>query len=393
MSRRFRDEQPFGSDSFLDVIANIVGILIILIVVVGMKVANQAAEMPELPVVETTESPAVAARHEELMSVRGEIADAAALLEAAGNRHTQTLSQSDALAKTLRSSADDEGQLKAALARSHHRRDEQQDETLVNQLELAKVQSQSDDLKGRQTNLITRLTSLRNTTVHTDLKLAKLSKELSDAEDERWLVSLETQRLREVLKETVEAPTVPIDRLKHRLSPVSSFASDEEVHFRLSDGGVSHIPVEALLNRLKSQVRSRGATIQRFSRYEGTVGPIEGYTMTYSVERERLSSLQSMQYGATGFRVAVSRWTITPTRQLRAESAQEAVRPGSRFRQVVETLHPGSTVTIWTYPDSFADFPALREVAHALQLKVAGRPMPEGTPIVGSPSGSQTRSQ
>ena len=32
MSRRARDEEAFGSDSFLDVLANIVGILIILIV-------------------------------------------------------------------------------------------------------------------------------------------------------------------------------------------------------------------------------------------------------------------------------------------------------------------------------------------------------------------------
>ena len=44
MSRRsVKTEQEFGSDSFLDVIANIVGILIILIVIVGLKVARQPA--------------------------------------------------------------------------------------------------------------------------------------------------------------------------------------------------------------------------------------------------------------------------------------------------------------------------------------------------------------
>ncbi len=41
MSRKNRDnEQSFGSDAFLDVIANIVGILIILIVVAGVKVSR-----------------------------------------------------------------------------------------------------------------------------------------------------------------------------------------------------------------------------------------------------------------------------------------------------------------------------------------------------------------
>ena len=42
MSRRaHRPELEFGSDSFLDVVCNIVGILIILIVVVAVKVERQ----------------------------------------------------------------------------------------------------------------------------------------------------------------------------------------------------------------------------------------------------------------------------------------------------------------------------------------------------------------
>jgi hypothetical protein len=46
MSRRGTDaEQEFGSDSFLDIIANIVGILIILIVVAGVKVARQGDDV------------------------------------------------------------------------------------------------------------------------------------------------------------------------------------------------------------------------------------------------------------------------------------------------------------------------------------------------------------
>lgn len=41
MSRRSRrDEIGFGSDSFLDIIANIVGILIILIVIAGVRVSQ-----------------------------------------------------------------------------------------------------------------------------------------------------------------------------------------------------------------------------------------------------------------------------------------------------------------------------------------------------------------
>src|SRR5215467_1261972 len=46
MARKIREsEAGFGSDSFLDVIANMVGILIILVVVVGIRVK----QMPQVP--------------------------------------------------------------------------------------------------------------------------------------------------------------------------------------------------------------------------------------------------------------------------------------------------------------------------------------------------------
>ena len=49
MSRRKSSgDQEFGSDSFLDIIANIVGILIILIVVAGMKVARQPTLLSDI---------------------------------------------------------------------------------------------------------------------------------------------------------------------------------------------------------------------------------------------------------------------------------------------------------------------------------------------------------
>ena len=46
MSRRREFEIMFGSDSFLDVVANIVGILIILIVIAGVRV-SQAPPKPK----------------------------------------------------------------------------------------------------------------------------------------------------------------------------------------------------------------------------------------------------------------------------------------------------------------------------------------------------------
>jgi hypothetical protein len=45
MSRRHSGENEFGSDSFLDVLANMVGILIVLVVIAGIRVVRG----PDLP--------------------------------------------------------------------------------------------------------------------------------------------------------------------------------------------------------------------------------------------------------------------------------------------------------------------------------------------------------
>src|SRR5258708_26917009 len=48
MSRKNRSEEEFGSDSFLDVLANIVGILIILIVSAAARVERGPAASPTI---------------------------------------------------------------------------------------------------------------------------------------------------------------------------------------------------------------------------------------------------------------------------------------------------------------------------------------------------------
>ncbi|MCA8999728.1 MAG: hypothetical protein KDA80_22215, partial [Planctomycetaceae bacterium] len=56
MARRTDHQPEFGSDSFLDIVANIVGILIILIVVAGVRVAQapvlSSVVMPEVVIEE-----------------------------------------------------------------------------------------------------------------------------------------------------------------------------------------------------------------------------------------------------------------------------------------------------------------------------------------------------
>src|SRR5258708_2246433 len=69
--RRPRGELQFGSDSFLDVVANIVGILIILIVIAGLRVSKMPVVLTpvEKPVSTDTSSPPVASSLPEIVNL------------------------------------------------------------------------------------------------------------------------------------------------------------------------------------------------------------------------------------------------------------------------------------------------------------------------------------
>ncbi len=382
MSRRAqRPELEFGSDSFLDVVCNIVGILIILIVVVGVKAQRQPAVVDAVNTVDdkqVDQSMLLAERQaawQNLQESESEIANRLKALQAERNETQEKIQQSMEEQEIIR------GQLVAR-------------EETANRL-----QRQATDLESDRNTVAARVATLQKAldekgseSLKLGQVLAKLVKNEQTLDEKLRTTVVETQQLQEVL-EDVQQAAVPKDRLQHRLSPVTKPAEKGELHFRVSHGRISQVPLEALLERLKAQVMSRRSTVMRFNQFEGSVGPVGGYNMSYAVEKEGPSTLEALQSGDGRTRVNVSRWTIEPDESLVDETFDEAVRPGSRYRQAIETAAPDTVVTMWIYQDSFKGFSALREIAHGLQLRVAARPLPQGTPIVGSPGGSKSAAQ
>jgi len=76
------------------------------------------------------------------------------------------------------------------------------------------------------------------------------------------------------------------------------------------------------------------------------------------------------------------------------EFRDAAMGPHSEFRTALEGRDPRrTTVTLWTYQDSFPLFRELRQELHKLGYTVAGRPLPHGYPIGASPHGSKSSAQ
>ena len=388
MGRRAqKPELEFGSDSFLDVICNIVGILIILIVVVAVKVERQPKGGIGAGIDPADSAALTAGRDDESM-----IAERRQALTQLSESEQQIAADVDALQST-RSETD--RAVQQLMARQELTRQQLKSELS----ETTRLRQQQEDLESDQNSVAARVAALQQTVDARDhnaltlgLVLATAASSEQELNEKLHTTVVETQKLQEVLEATQQA-AIPKDRLQHRLSPVTKPAEKDELHFRVENGRVSQIPIEELLERLKSQVLARRSTVMRFNQFQGTVGPVGGYNMMYVVEKDGPSTLESLQSGDGRMRISVSRWTITPDEALEDESIEEAIRPGSRYRQIVETASPDTVVTMWIYPDSFTGFATLREVAHGLLLRVAARPLPEGTPIVGSPNGSRSTAQ
>ena len=424
--RRSSGDQEFGSDSFLDIIANIVGILIILIVVAGLRVARQPAVAG--PAESTTAATAIdkeftsfdieaAVVGQSDASVLNSVPQSRAVAEKISNRSltpdpfvdTQQSSDEVERATAVSERPDFDKQvagltLELETAQANTVSSEAELQQLLVMLAVQRgnedlQQTRRNGLSQQKTALVESIGNLTESVKATDGKVAAFESTLTSLSSRQTYVAdalkqigQETQRLSEVLQ-TLNQQQSATDRLQHRLSPVGSAVTEGEIHFRLNAGRIAHIPLESLLDRLKSQVSARRSVVMRFHRYEGVIGPVGGFHMKYTVERQTVSALQALQYGQGAYRVSVSRWSIMPAETLEAESVEAALRVGSRMRQIMEATEPDTVITIWLYPGDFRHFGRIREFAHGLNLRVAARPLPDGTPIAGSPNGSRSTSQ
>lgn len=422
MSRRKSDaDQEFGSDSFLDIIANIVGILIILIVVAGAKVAQQAEsrdpmavklsqgldEIPEQLDDEQLQSQIAAPTQFPWASNEDDSALEKPVVAKVSVEELDAMQQQ--LAELEESEADYLQQVEELTLQT-----EQTNKDLAATSErLAQFTEKLDGAAKQDQEAALQFASLdreiqASTSTIRALKeqlseetsqeklyrgtLASLDQRQSYVHDALKQVSMETRQLREVLKQNQDnAPQ--LDLLKHRLAPVSRSVAEKEIHFRLSAGRIAHVPLDQLLERLKQQVVARRSLVTKFHRYNGAVGPVQGFRMEYIIQRDSLPPMQALEYGKSPYRMSVSRWQIHPTDTLVAETVDDALRIGSRFRQILERTYPETAITIWLYPEDFKHFHRLRQFAHQLDLRVAARPLPDGFPITASPSGSRSSSQ
>jgi len=356
MSRRKRNgEIGFGSDSFLDIIANIVGILIILIVVSGLRVSQAPVTLAN-----KTDTPEPIASAPTKPSAR-----------MAAPEPIVPTEPSPGLVAAVRTL---EQETKSLLAQS------------------ATDAAEARQLAAKQAELARRLAGNRRLY---DAELTTLEADNRGISTLRRSVNGLRAQVRQATLDlkTAEQIKAPVEKLEHKVTPVSRVVKTKEVHFRVSAGRVVLVPLDQLMTRLKSQVERQKSWLAKFRQHQGKVGPVNGFTMTYIVARQSLSVVDQLRSGSNMMRIGVTEWKLEVDSGLVGETPSEALSERSLFIDSLRNVEPEATLTFWVYPDSFAEFRKLQSFAHANGFTVAGRPLPFGIPIAGSPNGTRSAGQ
>jgi hypothetical protein len=337
----------FSFDSFLDLVTNVVGIIIRLILVTWVGARSYHASMewldvetppPETPALKASDDPL----HARIEQSKLDLDDARSrLLE-----HLKTLEAASAKTK------DTEANL---------------------QLLTVRRQALEIEHKALRTNAVVP---------------GNVAQATPTAEQIR-------QRSKQLLDEIKKLENTPVVKKQFKYhAPVSRVVDAEERFFECKAGRVTFIDLPAFMQEVRGSLDAASTELKTTWRVERKTAPVGPYRLRFAVERERTSFDTGPAPSQGSFRYGVSEWVVEPITNDRGETLEEALKEKSQFRQLVDPIDARlTTVTCWVYPDSFELFRHLRDHLYERGHDVAGRPLPPGAPIAASRHGTASRGQ
>jgi hypothetical protein len=320
----------------LDIVANLVGILIILVMVIGARATDAMVEAGPEPTVEAEPEVDLAAAQSAAVAVESDIHAIDAKIK---RQQLEVAYRSKEREKML--------QLVAVIEDGLNQQRQQLDETQRQQLDASReymtARSELEDLKAS----------------------------------------------RQALETEIPAQNV----IEHLPTPMAKTVFGKEIHFRLQGGRLAYVPWDELIEKLKAEAPDKVWKLKNAPRITETLGPVRGFGMQYTLSRtqqtRRVGSATTVQQS-----IELDRFVLVPVLDDMGEPLDQALRDHSEFRDMLSLYDPNrTTVTVWVYPDSFNQFRSLKADLFRRGYLAAGRPMPEGHPIGGSPQGSRSSAQ
>jgi hypothetical protein len=342
-SGKKRSKLELGHDAFLDIVANLVGILIILVVVLGSQSTTVIEEIKEQQLQDPSGD--VLATEQQLSELAQQSMRAAAA-QADSDRIEKTVVKYQVLI-------------------------DQRDRQRAMLLDLlAQAKAAWEEKKKELDQQATELASLASQFDRASEKLAQLKGQ--------------RQRLEEQPEQVVAVAHLP--------TPMAKTVFGDELHFRLKDNRLSVVPVDQLLDEIRRDFQ-RVAAGPRSGLMDAAVGPIRGYVARYEMAKDREMVSRGGRVGMST-RIQLVGMKLEPLSEPHGQPIEKVLSGSSELDIELAGRDPGSTsITVWVYPDSFATFRKLKELLYAKGFATAGRPLPIDQPITGSPHGSRSRAQ
>ncbi|MEO9593845.1 hypothetical protein [Rhodopirellula bahusiensis] len=356
MSRRRRTTLELGHDAFLDIVANLVGILIILVVVLGTQTQR---------ITRALTSP------DEIAQKPGD------LVSPEGMPQPEPKLASDSQISRLAQTA-----MRAAAAQ----RESMRLENMVKRYDLELQQAKRE--RGALLDLLTLAEEAwekkQKQLDQDNVQAAKLGREMREVSSELATLAGTKERL-----ENQETPVVAVEHLP---TPMAKTVFGDEIHLRLKSDRLSVVPIEPLLKAIKEDF-GRVIRGSRDGRSSSAVGPIRGYVAHYAMDK---STGRVSQGGKTsmGTRVQLAGMVIEPLEEPHGQPIDQVLTTSRLLDVELAGRDPSkTTITVWVYPESFAAFRMLKEHLYKRGFATAARPLPFDRPISGGPGGSRSQAQ
>jgi hypothetical protein len=332
-----------GQDSFLDIVANLVGVLIILIVVIGAQAKTAWDSVKP--------DPDLATAPQEILQKLSLAADQVRKLEIDNAELENQISL--------------ESSVVAGLSEARHR--------MLVQIEMAERQLAEQQRERRQ-----------QLDVQQQEELARL-------EEQKTLASQLANIEAEFHAFSVNLPKSEV--IDHFPNPIAKTVFSDEIHFRLRRGKIVYVPMDALVNKMRAEWKVKAEKLRRSNRTEETVGPVENFLLQYELQSETVSS--PTQSGRVGQQIVrFNRFSLFPISEDIGTEVEQALAGETAFTSRLKRFKPAkTTVSIWVYPDSYSEYNQVKDWLYENGFQVACWPMDFNKRISGGPNGFRTSAQ
>lgn len=369
-----------GEDSFLDIVSNMVGILIILVMIAGTRVGGILPERAEIP------APTLAAKLPAPVPVKKDLSlpktpEKTSLMPGKKPKisdpapHDPPKVDSREWIRYIRAAEAFEKR-RADAADLKNQVDRQNEQMLAVRREASGAQGEYNGLFGDISRLEAVIERSMREKSDEEAEAIRLRGELERLAAERERLSRERDALAEVRPKATLLENIP--------TPLTKKVEGKEAVFALRGGRVSHVPIGECSERVRGAFRSLRDL--KNEQIDETIGPIDGYRFHFLGSLHKIHSDEGLQ-----MMVTFDFGEFLPETESLGEPLADALRPDSAFQhRLALYLKESSTITLAVWPDSFGELRTLKMNLLQNGYTIALRPMPAGANVTISPNGTES---